>query len=158
MKGNEARVVFFLQPVDQVKDGKVAEVEPFKKSVGIISLLLLALVLGLVALTYLFLTPYVGASQPEAVSTRETSSESTTSEPVSATPRSIEVTRERPRENKSNTESRTFLPGKIVVLESGANYDLQEPQHWKALQPLLGNFTHWLHPQASFLFTSPSSS
>ena len=65
MKGNEARVVFFLHPVDQVKDGKVAKVEPLKNSVGIISLLVLALLLGLGVLIYLFLTPYVDPSQPE---------------------------------------------------------------------------------------------
>ena len=28
MKGNEARVVFFLHPVDQFKDGKVLKMEP----------------------------------------------------------------------------------------------------------------------------------
>ena len=28
MKGNEARVVFFLHPVDQFKDGKVLKVDP----------------------------------------------------------------------------------------------------------------------------------
>ena len=39
-----------------------------------------------------------------------------------------------------------------------AYYDLQEPQHWKALLLLLGSFTHWLHPQASYLPISPSSS
>ena len=44
------------------------------------------------------------------------------------------------------------------VENTTANYDLQEPQHWKALQLLLGNFTHWLYPQASFLCISPSSS
>ena len=54
MKGNEARVVFFLHPVDQVRDGKVAKVEPLKNSAGIISLLLLALLLGLGVLVFLF--------------------------------------------------------------------------------------------------------
>ena len=56
MKGNEARLVFFLHPVDKVREGKVAKVEPLKNSVGIISLLLLALLLGLGVLIYLFLT------------------------------------------------------------------------------------------------------
>ena len=110
MKGNEARVVFFLHPVDQVKDGKVAKVEPLKNSVGIISLLLLALLLGLGVLIYLFLTFEVNPSQPEPVSTTETYSEPTTSEPV--TTGSTEVTSERPRENKSTTDSGPFMPGK----------------------------------------------
>ena len=112
MKGNEARVVFFLHPVDQVKDGKVAKVEPLKNSVGIISLLLLALLLGLGALIYLFVTPDVDPSQPQSVSTRDTSFESTTSEPV--TTGSTKVTSERPGENSSTTDSGPHLPGKIV--------------------------------------------
>ena len=113
MKGNEARVVFFLHPVDQVRGGKVAKVEPLKNSVGIISLLLLALLLGLGVLLYLFLTLEADPSQPKPVSTTETNSEeSTTSEPV--TTGSTEVTSERPRENISTTDSGPFLPGKIV--------------------------------------------
>ena len=112
MKGNEARVVFFLHPVDQVKDGKVAKVEPLKNSVGIISLLLLALLLGLGVLIYLFFTLKADPSQPEPVSTTETNSESTTSEPVSVTTQSTEATSEEPRENKSTTESGPFMPGK----------------------------------------------
>ena len=108
MKGNEARVVFFLHPVDQVKDGRVAKVEPLKNSVGIISLLLLALLLGLGVLLYLFLSLEADPSPPEPVSTTETNSEeSTTSEPV--TTGSTEVTSDKPGENKSSTES-----GKIV--------------------------------------------
>ena len=110
MKGNEARVVFFLHPVDQVRDGKVAKVEPLKNSVGIISLLVLALLLGLGVLIYLFLALKADPSQPEPDSTTESFPESTTSEP--ATTGSTEVTSERPRENKSTTESEPFLPGK----------------------------------------------
>ena len=74
MKGNEARVVFFLHPVDQVRDGKVAKVEPLKNSVGIISLLVLALLFGLGVLIYLFLTLKADPSQPEPVSPTEASS------------------------------------------------------------------------------------
>ena len=127
MKGNEARVVIFLHPVDQVKDGKVAKVEPLKNSVGIISLLLLALLLGIGVLIYLFLTLEADPSQPEPVSSTEASSTtneqrffweelevtttatktSTMNEPV--TTGSTEVTSEKPGENKSSTES-----GKIV--------------------------------------------
>ena len=107
MKGNEARVIFFLHPVDQVRKGKVAKVEPLKNSVGIISLLVFALFFGLGVLIYLFLDVKADPSQPETDSTRETSSESPTSEPV--TTGSTEVTSEKPGENKSSTES-----GKIV--------------------------------------------
>ena len=119
MKGNEARVVFFLHPVDQVKEGKVAKVEPLMNSVGIISLLLLALLFGLGVLLYLFLDLKADPSQPEPVSTTETNSESTTSEP--ATTGSTEVTSERPRENKSTTESGTYPPGNFFVIKSGEN-------------------------------------
>ena len=53
MKGNEALVVFFLQPVDQFKDGEVAKVRnPFWSSFGLRSLLLLGLILGLGLLAY----------------------------------------------------------------------------------------------------------
>ena len=127
MKGNEARVVFFLHPVDQVRDGKVAKVEPLKNSVGIISLLLLALLLGLGVLTYLFLTLEADPGQQEPVSPIEASSTtneqegyweewevtttttetSTMNEP--ATTQGAEVTSKKPGENKSSTES-----GKIV--------------------------------------------
>ena len=119
MKGNEARVVFFLHPVDQVRDGKVAKVEPLKNSVGIISLLVLALLLGLGVFIYLFLTLEADPSQPEPVSTTDTSSESTTSEPV--TTGSTEVTSERPKENKSTTEPGIFVSNKICRLKSREN-------------------------------------
>ena len=110
MKGNEARVVFFLHPVDQVRDGKVAKVEPLKNSAGIISLLLLALLLGLGVLIYLFLSLEADPRQPEPDSTTKTNSGPTTSEPV--TPGSTEVTSERPRGNKSTTDSGPFMTGK----------------------------------------------
>ena len=130
MKGNEARVVFFLHPVDQVRGGKVAKVEPLKNSVGIISLLLLALLFGLGVLIYLFLTLETAPIQPEPVSPTEASSTtneqegyweewegSTTTTPATKTSTmnepvttgSTEVTSEKPGENKSSTES-----GKIV--------------------------------------------
>ena len=110
MKGNEARVVFFLHPVDQVRDGKVAKVGPRKNSVGVVSLLVLALLLGLGVLIYLFLFLEADPRQPEPDSTRKTNSGSTTSEPV--TTGSTGVTNERPRENKSTTDSGPFMPGK----------------------------------------------
>ena len=54
MKGNEARVVFFLQPVNQFKDGEVTKVEKsFWSHFGFRSLLLLlGLLLGLGVLAY----------------------------------------------------------------------------------------------------------
>ena len=130
MKGNEARVVFFLHPVDQVRDGKVAKVEPLKNTLGVVSLLLLALLLGLGVLIYLFLDLEADPGQQEPVSPTEASSTtneqggyweewevttttttttetSTMNEPV--TTGSTEVTSEKPGENKSSTES-----GKIV--------------------------------------------
>ena len=58
MKGNEARVVFFLHPVDQLKDGQVSKVKTLGSSFGILSLLLLFFLLALGLLLYLFL-PFV---------------------------------------------------------------------------------------------------
>ena len=53
MKGNEARVVFFLHPVDQFKDGEVAKVgNPFWSYFGLRYLLLLGLILALGLLAY----------------------------------------------------------------------------------------------------------
>ena len=54
MKGNEVRVVFFLQPVNQFKDGEVTKVEKsFWSHFGFRSLLLLlGLLLGLGVLAY----------------------------------------------------------------------------------------------------------
>ena len=62
MKGNEARVVFFLHPVDRLKDGQVSKVKNTQgSSFGVLALLLLfflLLGLGLGLLLYLFL-PFV---------------------------------------------------------------------------------------------------
>ena len=55
MKGNEARVVFFLHPVDQLKDGKVSRVKPLRSSFVVRFLFLLGLLLGLGVLVYVFL-------------------------------------------------------------------------------------------------------
>ena len=79
MKGNEARVVFFLHPVDQVRDGKVAKVEPFKNSFGVVSFLLLALLLVLGVLVYLSLTLEVDAIQTEATTKKSTTTTEATS-------------------------------------------------------------------------------
>ena len=122
MKGNEARVVFFLHPVDQVNDGKAAKGEPLKNSLGIISLLLLALLLGLGVLVFLFFTLEVNPSQPKPVSTTEAYSESSTrgkttmahSESKSnetATDRTTEATS---REKGDDETTRESWQGKIV--------------------------------------------
>ena len=55
MKGNEARVVFFLHPVDQLKDGQVSKVQPLRRSFVVTVLLLLGLLLGLGVLVFVLL-------------------------------------------------------------------------------------------------------
>ena len=95
MKGNEARVVFFLHPVNQFKDGEVAEV---KKSLWSffgfrsVILLLLGLLLGLGVLAYVLMTQIGGplpvvstttASIPTA--TTRTTSVTLTSAPTTTT-------------------------------------------------------------------------
>ena len=106
MKGNEARVVFFLHPVNQFKDGEVAEV---KKSLwgffGFRSLLLLlGLLLGLGVLVYVLLQfGFQTRSQQEPVSTREVPFDTTTESPVTA--RIANVTSNQTRGNDSSTEN-----------------------------------------------------
>ena len=55
MKGNEARIVFFLHPVDQLKDGHVSKVQPLRRSFVVSVLLLLGLLLGLGVLVFVLL-------------------------------------------------------------------------------------------------------
>ena len=55
MKGNEARVVFFLHPLNQLKDGQVSRVQPLRSSFGVTFLFLLGLLLGLGVLVYVLL-------------------------------------------------------------------------------------------------------
>ena len=69
MKGNEARVVFFLHPVDQLKDGQVSKVKPLRSPVGVLSFLLFGLLLGLGVLLYILLSIGVKTSQQGLVST-----------------------------------------------------------------------------------------
>ena len=117
MKGNEARVVFFLHPVDQVKDGKVAKVEPLKNSLGVVSFLLLALLLGLRVLVYLSLTLDVDLIQTEATTRKPTKSTTMTMSPSEATSKepvtesSTEATSEENRDDETTTKSG---PGEIV--------------------------------------------
>ena len=80
MKGNEARVIFFLHSVDQLKDGQVSKVKPL--SVGVRFLLFFGL-LGLGVLVYVLLEFGVERrSQKGLVSTAEVSSDTTTKSPV----------------------------------------------------------------------------
>ena len=72
MKGNEARVVFFLHPVDQLKDGQVSKVQPLRRPFAVTVLLLLGLLLGLGVLVFVLLQFGVETrSQQESVSTTE---------------------------------------------------------------------------------------
>ena len=93
MKGNEARVVFFLQPVNQFKDGEVTKVE---KSIwshfGFRSLLLLlGLLLGLGVLAYVLVqiespVPVVSTTNaPNTTATTRTTSLTSTSAPTTTT-------------------------------------------------------------------------
>ena len=65
MKGNEARVVFFLHPVDQLKDGQL---KPQMSSFGVLPYLLLGLILGFALLLYLLLPFGVRTSRQELIS------------------------------------------------------------------------------------------
>ena len=107
MKGNEVRVVFFLQPVDQVRDGKVAKVEPFKNSLGVVSFLLLALLLVLGVLVYLSFNFEVDPSQAEATTRKPTTTTrkpTTTTEATSKEPLT-EATSQRDDENTTESSS-----------------------------------------------------
>ena len=104
MKGNEARVVFFLHPVDQLKDGQVSRVQPLRSSFVVSFLLLLGLLLGLGVLVYVLLQfGFQTRSQQEPVSTREVPFDTTTESPVRA--RIANVTSNQTRGNDSSTEN-----------------------------------------------------
>ena len=81
MKGNEARVVFFLHPVDQLKDGQVSRVQPRRSSFVVSFLLFLGFLLGLGVLVYVLLQfGDETGSQQEPVSTTEVPFDTTTFE------------------------------------------------------------------------------
>ena len=123
MKGNEARVVFFLHPVDQLKDGQVSKVKPHRSSFGLGLLLLLGLLVGLGVLVYVSLDFGVQArSQQELVSTAaEVSSDITVTEydksdknvTAAVTERTTEFTTNRTRGNDSVAE--TKMPTKATL-------------------------------------------
>ena len=90
MKGNEARVVFFLHPVNQFKDGEVAKV---KKSLwsffGFRSvLLLIGLLLGLGVLAYVLMAQTGGSAPVVSTTTASitTATTRTTSVTLTSTP------------------------------------------------------------------------
>ena len=93
MKGNEVRVVFFLQPVNQFKDGEVTKVEKsFWSHFGFRSLLLLlGLLLGLGVLAYVLVqvespVPVVSTTNaPNTTATTSTTSLTLTSAPTTTT-------------------------------------------------------------------------
>ena len=104
MKGNEARVVFFLHPVDQLKDGQVSRVKPLRSSFVVRFLLLLGLLLGLAVLVYVFLQFGIQAeSQQEPVSTTEVSFDTTTESAVQG--RETEVGSNQTRGNVTATKA-----------------------------------------------------
>ena len=98
MKGNEVRVVFFLQPVNQFKDGEVTKVEKsFWSHFGFRSLLLLlGLLLGLGVLAYVLVqvespVPVVSTTNAptttaatRTTSVTSTSASTTTTEPLNS--------------------------------------------------------------------------
>ena len=112
MKGNEARVVFFLHPVDKVRDGEVAKVEPLKNSLGVASLLLVALLLGLGVLGYLFF-PMVSTTTQTLTTTASPSATITTSTetPSTAPAKSVIGTSAR-----TTTEKETSKNAEVVSM------------------------------------------
>ena len=103
MKGNEARVVFFLHPVDQLKDGQVSKVQPLlRRSFVVTVFLLLGLLLGLGVLVFVLLQFGVETrSQQEPLTTTEVPFNTTTESPVT------ERTGERERGTHAHTDPDT---------------------------------------------------
>ena len=119
MKGNEARVVFFLHPVDQLKDGQVSKVQPLRRSIVVTVLLLLGLLLGLGVLVFVVLQLGVQTrSQQEPVPVTERTGElvpTETEAPFDTTLEkegSTEVTSNESQANNNSTE--TKLPTEII--------------------------------------------
>ena len=148
MKGNEARVVFFLHPVDQLRDGQVSKVKPSRSSFGVGLLLLLGLLVGIAVLVYVSLDFGVQArSQQRLVSAAaaEVSPNTTVTEDgqydksdknvtTAVTERTTETTTNRTRGNDSIAE--TKMPTKATL--PGTNLFLA------ALTAL--QYTHYTNP------------
>ena len=110
MKGNEAMVVFFLHPVDQLKDGQVSRVQPLRRSFVV---LLLGLLLGLGVLVYVLLQFGVETRSQQEPVLFDATTKSPVTERTGETERSTEVTINQIRSNDSTTE--TMLPTKIIL-------------------------------------------
>ena len=124
MKGNEARVVFFLHPVDQVRDGKVARVEPIMNFLGVTSLLVVALLLGLGVLGYLF--------YPMVSTTPQTPT--TTNSPTTATTtptRTTSTETPTPAPPKSVTENSTRIPAGNKTSGEPEVVSMARPTTWQ---------------------------
>ena len=121
MKGNEARVVLLLHPVDQLKDGQLLEAKKTSWSSFIVgSLLVLGFLLGLGVLLYLYLFPYLLTIQGnldsiERLQTDKQESSSSTEVSVNATQLEIDTTEETVGRTKHEltTSPETTAPGII---------------------------------------------
>ena len=101
MKGNETRVVFYLNPVDQVTGSKVAKVKPI--NTGMFLLFLFVLLLGGGALLYLIL----GNEQRQDLEEKQTldSTEETRSGVAKSNENNRSMTTKGTKENE-NSESK----------------------------------------------------
>ena len=111
IKGNEARVVFFLHPVDQLKDGQVSQVKPLRRSFGVTVAVLL--LLGLGVLVFVLLQFGVETRSQQEPVLFDATTKSPVTERTGETERSTEVTINQIRSNDSTTE--TMLPTKIIL-------------------------------------------
>ena len=115
-------MVVFLHPVDQVRDGKVAKVEPLRNSLWVASLLLVALLLGLGVLGYLF--------SPLVFRTPQTPT--TTASPITATTtpsRTIETPT--PAHPRSVTENSTRIPAGNEASREPKVVSMSRPTTWQ---------------------------
>ena len=123
MKGNEARVVFFLQPVDQFRDGEVAKVRnPFWSYFPFLILLLLGLLLGLGWLVYVLVQidrePVVSTtSAPITTATKSTTVTSTLSTTANI------------RNTTTMSPSPTIPPGNKKIQNVIKSFGLLTPTH-----------------------------
>ena len=121
MKGNETRVVFYLNPVDQVTGSKVAKVKPI--STGMFLLFLFVLLLGGGALLYLIL----GNEQRQDLEEKQTldSTEETRSGVAKSNENNRSMTTKGTKENENseskddNSESLTGLLRGTVMGSTG---------------------------------------
>ena len=121
MKGNEARVVFYLHPVDQLKDGQVAKVKPLRNSFVLSFLLSLGLLISLGTLLYvIFQFGGQTRSQQRSVSTTDISSVTTTGSAVTEITTEVNVTSYQKRGNHCTAGTRaskeTTPPGIFTFL------------------------------------------